>query len=508
MIQLSKKNLSSITSHPDLSIPGDEIFQAPEKVLQFGTGILLRGLPDYFIDKANKKGIFNGRIVVIKSTNKGGTDAFEKQNGLYTICVRGLESGNQVNETIINGAISRVLSASAEWKDVLACAHNPELQLIISNTTEMGIVFVEDRIDQSPPISFPGKLLAFLYERFIAFGASDESGMVIVPTELIVGNGDQLRSIVLQLAAWNQLDKAFIKWLENSNHFCNSLVDRIVPGAMNETDSKVVEQAFGYKDELMIMAEPFRLWAIESSNQKVKEVLSFAATDKGLVIAEKIEKFRDLKLRLLNGTHSFTCAISLLAGFETVKQGMDNEQMLAYVKQLMTSEIAFAIEGDLITYDEALTFAAQVVDRFRNPFLEHKWTAISANYTAKMRMRNIPLFEKYFNKTNKIPPLMAFGFAAYIVFMNCRESEDHRYYHGNGRRFLIDDEAAGYFARQWAKPDRDEMVSIILSDRDLWGYDLARIPGFAQVIAENIRLIESDGVLPAMASGRLHELTA
>jgi len=73
---LSEKNIRNIAKQQGLDIPAAELFSLPEKVLQFGTGVLLRGLPDYFIDKANKQGIFNGRVVIVKSTSQGGTDAF------------------------------------------------------------------------------------------------------------------------------------------------------------------------------------------------------------------------------------------------------------------------------------------------------------------------------------------------------------------------------------------------------------------------------------------------
>ncbi len=119
---------------------------------------------------------------------------FSQQDGLFTLCVKGIEDGNKVEETIINSSISRVLSANDEWKTILACAHNPEMQIVISNTTEVGITLVEDNIQSSPPVSFPGKLLAFLYERYKAFKGSADSGMVIIPTELIMDNGTKLRS--------------------------------------------------------------------------------------------------------------------------------------------------------------------------------------------------------------------------------------------------------------------------------------------------------------------------
>ncbi|MFL5774584.1 MAG: altronate oxidoreductase, partial [Flavisolibacter sp.] len=178
---LSAYTLKNI-DHPSVSKPADSVFQLPEKLLQFGTGVLLRGLPDYFIEKANRQGIFNGRIVVVKSTSQGGTSDFEKQDGLYTIHVRGIEDGKKIEENLINSSISRVLNAQDEWRLVLECAHDHNMSIIVSNTTEVGIQLVKEDIRNSPPKSFPGKLLAFLYERFNAFSGSEQSGMVIIPT--------------------------------------------------------------------------------------------------------------------------------------------------------------------------------------------------------------------------------------------------------------------------------------------------------------------------------------
>ena len=200
-MQLSNKAISSLRTNGKPGIPAPELLDLPERVLQFGTGVLLRGLPDYFIDQANKQGIFNGRIVVVKSTSQGGTDAFAKQDNLYTICVRGLDNGNKVDETVVNASISRVLSAADDWAAILECAANPRLQVIISNTTEVGITLVHgDDVNAAPPVSFPGKLLAFLLERYKSFKGSKESGLVIVPTDLIPVNGTKLKGIVIELA--------------------------------------------------------------------------------------------------------------------------------------------------------------------------------------------------------------------------------------------------------------------------------------------------------------------
>ena len=482
---LNTTNLSVIKSNA-VQKPEAAVFELPEKVLQFGTGVLLRGLPDYFIDKANRQGIFNGRVVVVKSTDAGGTDAFEAQDGLYTLCVRGIDKGEKVEENLISSAISRVLSAKQQWDEILKCAYNPQLQIIVSNTTEVGITLVEEDIRQKPPASFPAKLLAFLYERYKACDGEADGGMVIIPTELIVGNGDRLAEIVFTLARYNKLEDGFIEWLKTNNTFCNSLVDRIVPGKPAAEAKQQIEDDLGYTDELLIICEVYRLWAIEG-DEKVKKILSFAPADSGVIIAPDIEMYRELKLRLLNGTHTLSCGFAFLSGFNTVKEAMEDKAFGQFVHDLMLSGIAPAIPAK-VDAAEAERFGLQVLDRFRNPYINHQWISITMQYTSKMKMRVVPVLQKYFADHNKVPQHIALGFAAYLLFMKAVKKEGDRYQgEWNGKPYPINDDKAVYFFEQWKKYEADEMVQQVLSDTSLWGVNLSALPGLVQAVQNNLQ---------------------
>ncbi len=503
-MQLSRATIKKIIPQPGLLLPEEPVFGLPEKVLQFGTGVLLRGLPDYFIDKANRQGLFNGRIVLVKSTARGGTDHFDRQDGLYTLCIKGVEDGIKREETIVNASVSRVLSAADSWAEILACAHNPEMQVIISNTTEVGITLVSESISQSPPVSFPGKLLAFLRERYAAFKGSAESGMVILPTELIPDNGKKLRAIVLELARINQLDPSLIRWIETANHFCNTLVDRIVPGRLPDNERYQTEKKLGYSDPLLIMAESFRLWAIETGEERVRNILSFAAADEGIVIAPDIEKFRELKLRLLNGTHTFSCGLACLAGFGTVREAMGNEHMSAFIQQLALTEIAVAVAGTSIPYAEAVDFGKKVLDRFRNPFIDHHWSAITVQYSSKMKMRNLPLLFRYYRKTNQAPELMATGFAAFLLFMNGRPNGRGQFEGtANGKNYIVEDDQAAWFADKWKEFGAEGITDAVLSDKNFWGDDPGTLTGFIPAVRSRLRSLIQYG---AMATLRRHVL--
>ncbi len=488
---LTKENLKNISTK-NLLKPDGGLFELPEKILQFGTGVLLRGLPDYFVDKANRQGVFNGRIVVVKSTGAGDSSAFEEQDGLYTLCVRGIDAGEKIEENIISSAISRVLIANTQWKEILQCAANPELQIIISNTTEVGIQLVKEDIHQQPPNSFPGKLLAFLYERFKAFNGSRESGMVIVPTELITDNGKILQSIVLELAKFNQLEEAFIQWLVENNHFCNSLVDRIVPGTPDADTLKQLQQELGYEDNLLIMSEAYRLWAIEG-DEKISSVLSFAQINDGVVIAPDINTFKELKLRLLNGTHTLSCGLAFLAGFTTVKNAMDNEKFAAFLQSLMLNEIATSIPYQL-PENAAQDFGLKVLDRFKNPFIQHQWISITMQYSSKMRMRNIPVLLEYYKTRNEAPENFSIGFAAYLLFMKAVKAEDGKYWGKlNDQFYRINDDKAAYFYEQWQKHTPDELADAVLQNQELWGTDLSLLNGFSNAVKKNLNILIKEG---------------
>ena len=468
MPQLSKSFL--LENEPELA----PLFALPEKVLQFGTGVLLRGLPDFFIEKANRAGLFNGRVVAVKSTDRGDAGAFGRQDNLYTLCTRGLENGQKVEENLVCTAISRVLVAREKWPEVLACARNPELQIVISNTTEVGLQMLEEDVRQAPPQSFPGKLLAVLLERCQCFAGDPARGLLIVPTELIPGNGDKLKAFLLELARFNRLDAGFTQWLETACIFCNSLVDRIVPGK----PAGDLPGAPDYADELLTAAEPYRLWAIEG-DERVKKVLSFCSADPGVIIAPDIELYRELKLRLLNGTHTLSCGLAWLAGFDTVGQAMGDPLMATYIERLMLREIAPAIPFP-VAPEAAERFGRQVLERFRNPFVEHKWLSITVQYSAKMRARNVPVLLEHYRQGGGVPESIALGFAAFLLFYAPASVRNEAVFGATRASIDIQDDHAAYFFDQWEKHAPADLPRAVLSDAAFWGTDLAALPGFAE----------------------------
>ena len=501
---LSKAILKDLDGNK-MELPDQKIFELPEKVLQFGTGVFIRSFADYFIDKANKNNVFNGRIVVVKSTSNGSGNEFEEQDGLYTVCSKGIENGLIKEEFVVNASISRVLVAGSQWAEILKCAHHPEMKVVISNTTEVGIQLVEEKINENSPASFPGKLLAFLMERYHAFGGSKDSGMVIIPAELIPDNGTKLKEIILALAKYNNVDTALLAWIENDNVFCNSLVDRIVSGKPSKEELAKLENTLGYTDTLLSVSELFSLWAIEGDDL-VREVLSFSKENKGVVISENIDLYRELKLRLLNGTHTFNCGLAFLAGFKLTRDAMLDKEYGSFAAAMMHEDIAAAIPLSIPTETKA-AYANDVIERFCNPYIDHQWISITAQYTSKMKMRNLPLLFKYDELFGCSSERMVAGFAGYLLFMKAVKLEDGKYYgFANGSEYLISDDAADFYYNCWKDNNPAGVVAACFANKELWGADLKTLTGFEAAVVAKLTEIMESGVMNVLNKLELNKV--
>lgn len=474
------------------SIPNKTYFQLPEKVLQFGTGVLLRGLCDHYIDIANKQGVFNGRVVVIKSTP--GDNEFETQDNLYTVCLRGVNEQGNIEQNWLNASISRVLVAQQQWNDICKLAISTDIEIVLSNTTEVGIVYQRENVldEDIVPESYPAKLTQLLYKRFKHFNGDTSKGWIIIPTELVANNGTLLKQIVLQQIEANQLASEFKNWVINANYFCNSLVDRIVPGKPKGDLLEKINNALPYDDNLKLVAELYNLWAIEG-DEAVSSKLSFAKVCPEVIVEKDIDIYRELKLRLLNGSHSFHCGLAHLAGFKIVRDAFLDINFKNFATHLIYDEIASAIPYKI---DETTKkkFADSLFNRLVNPYLDHQWLDITLHYSSKMKMRNIALVENYYTIHNKPPKYMAAGFAAYILFMNGTKKEDCCYYgNSNGGEYKINDKEAVYFNELYSNNSIEDVVTKVLSNTQLWGVDLTKLNGFQQQIIEHINKIKTLG---------------
>jgi Mannitol-1-phosphate/altronate dehydrogenases len=297
------------------ALPPATLLDLPERGVMFGTGALLRGLVGHLLDESNRAGKFNGRIVAIGSTGSGRDDLLNSQDGLFTLLGEGVQDGRTVRAYKVISSISRAISA-AQWDSVLQVARNPDIGVIFSNTTEVGIALEKnDGPELLPPKSFPAKLTRFLFERARAFDYSASAGVIVVPCELIDRNGELLGELALQLAEEWRLGDRFTQWLCESVSFANTLVDRIVSGAPDLGRMDAIEAELGFRDSLVTVCEPYRMLAVEGDD-KVREWVGHVSVDPGFFATDEVGPYRERKVRILNGGHTTMVPAALLAGLE------------------------------------------------------------------------------------------------------------------------------------------------------------------------------------------------
>ena len=481
----------------DPEMPPPTAIGLPERAVQFGTGAFLRGFIDYFIDAANRQGVFGGSVVAVGSTQSGRDALLNDQHCLYTLAIRGLERGVPMERHRVVASVSRAISAAGQWAAVLDVARNSNIALVFSNTTEIGITLDEnDRADLDPPRSFPGKLTRFLYERATAFDYDVARGLVVLPCELLENNGTQLGEIVRALSTRWRLGPRFEQWLDHGVVFCNTLVDRIVTGAPAADDAVRLREQLGYDDRLITVCEPYRLFAIEG-DAALRSRLGFATADPGIVVTPDISAFRERKVRVLNGAHSAMAPVALLCGLETVRDAMEDERVGAFVRDIMLDEIV-----PTLTVDGGEQFADSALERFANPFIHHALIDITLQATTKLRIRVVPSILAFHQRTGQIADGLAFAFAAHLLFLRGGVQGDRR---ARGQAVPADGAGDGVRAL-WRRIDADTnealgaLVERVCADASLWGADLSRVPGFVRVVSDHLARCCREGVRAALAA--------
>lgn len=461
--------------------------ELPERVLQFGTGMLLRAVCAASVDAANRDGAFGGRIVVVQSTPHGRANTINAQGGLFTLVERGLKHGAPVEHLHVIGSISRALVADTEWQAVRDVAARPELQVIVSNVTEAGF-----RADGT----FPARLTDLLHFRFARL--PDGPPVFVIPTELVDENGPRLAAMVERLAEGRERGRQFREWLGRQVRFCSSLVDRITTGTPGPDEHAALEDRLGYRDALLTVTEPHLLWAIEADPATLRETFAIDVTPESVIFASDIAFYRERKLRLLNGVHTATAPLALLAGVRTVREATEHPRLGAFLRHILFAEIAPATD---LPADRAAAFGRVAIDRFKNPWLEHEWRVIATNQTAKLRLRVVPAIIAFARKRGQVPQGLALSCAAYLRWARFRPAEER-------------DADFPLIERHWRAVDPhpalgpvpattwEQLAASALADIGLWGVDLARLPGFLEATTRWLLALERSGVEPALAALR------
>lgn len=452
----------------------------PVKVLQFGEGNFLRAFVDWIIDKLNEETDFNGGICVVQPIKEGLVQMLNEQDGLYHVWLNGISHGQKINEKRLITSILRGINPYNDYNSFLKLAENDELRFVFSNTTESGIVFESsDKSIEQLPAGFPGKLTVLLYQRFKYYNGAANKGLIIIPCELIDKNGANLKAAILQYAKHFQLPQEFTNWINTSNYFCNTLVDRIVPGYPKESILQV-QQELQYEDKLVVKAEPFYLWVIEGPDLVKKE---FPTEELGLQVkfVKDITPYRTRKVRILNGAHTSIVHRAYLEGLRTVEEVINNSKMNSFLEAIIFKEIIPTLD---LPESELVEFANDVLERFNNPFIRHELISITLNSISKFKVRVLPSILEYRNRFNKWPENLLQSFAALLVF-----------YKGDWKNEKIQlndsEEVLSLLKNAWKGKTFD--LEGILSNSSLWGENLTQLNGLTEQVQLNInKLLEKE----------------
>lgn len=460
----------------------------PLKVMQFGGGNFLRAFVDWMIHVLNEETDFNGGVAIIKPTERGDYKDLKAQEGLFTVVLDGIKNGQLIAEKTVINCVQEIIHAYTEWKAYLDLAKNADIRFIVSNTTEAGIRFNEnDGFTDNPPKEFPAKLTLWLYQRFVHFNGAADKGCIMLPCELIEDNGAVLKQTIISYADHWNLEQDFKDWIDNSNYFGSTLVDRIVSGYPSDRETEIQIQ-LGYIDDLLVAGEYYHSWVIQGDDIIQKE-LPFDKTNLNVQFVKDLAPYREMKVRILNGAHTSMVPVGYLSGIRFVKEAMNDETVSNFVETLLKEEVAKTLDFPLEIKENFIT---DVLDRFRNPLLKHQLISISLNSTSKFVSRLLPTLKDFYASENKLPKRIVFGLSALI-----------RMYGGtfNGENIVLNDEieTLNTFKENWKKYNAkslklNDLVEAILSDVSIWGEDLTKFNGLVELVTLYIKSIDEIGV--------------
>ncbi len=470
----------------------------PIKVLQIGDGVFLRAFVDWMIDVANEKGTFDGGVAIAKARPGGSPRPFAAQENLFTVLLRGRVDGREVVDRRIVSSVQLALDPDTEWNRFLAIAASPDLRFVVSNTTEAGIVEVEEPLDPKVcPNSFPAKVAALLKARWSTLGP-DAPGLVFLPCELIEANGTTLRRMVLGHARRWGLEAAFVDWIEDNNVFVDTLVDRIVAG-YPEGEKATLFGEWGYEDPLAVAAEPFHVWVIQGPKAIAAE-LPLADAGLDVIWTDDLKPYRTRKVRILNGGHTASALAAYLAGLDTVEAMTRDPQISAFLRRVLIDEI---VPQAPLPEAERRAYAATVLERFGNPFIRHELLSIALNSVSKWVVRVLPTIEDWVKDGKPAPDGLAFSLASLLWFYR-GQRETGSVFGGRDRgAYPIRDDAyvLDIMVAAWAGVARGDAPAIarrLLAEPRLWGKDLTTVGDLSAQVETAIAAIEDAGVRGAL----------
>ena len=476
--RLSASSLAHI-SHPRVSLPPSRALAEGVGILHLGIGAFHRAHQAVFTEDAAVVADEPGwGICGVTQRSSAVVDQLRPQDCLYAVLERG--SGDPTVRVVQQ--VSDVLFAADESDRLTGRFADPAVRIITLTVTEKGYRrAASGGLDLADPVvradlgggsrSTVGQLVRGLQAR----AAAGAGGLSVLSCDNLTDNGHVVRRLVLDFcaalpAAEGQEAAA---WIEQHVSFPSSMVDRIVP-ATTDADRADAAALLGVVDEALVVAEPFRQWVIEDAFAAGRPAWERAGAD----LVADVAPFEQLKLRMLNGTHSTLAYLGALRGYDTIAEAVADDELAGAARSLMQQDVIPTLAQppglDVAAYGD------QVLDRFANPALRHRTTQVAMDGSQKLPLRLLGTVRDRL-ASGHVPEAAALGVAAWMAYVATGQDR-------NGRPLPLDDPLAPRL-REAAGPGRDAaaVVDGLLGVSEVFDEDLRDSAGFRDSLVGHVK---------------------
>ncbi|WVD61512.1 fructuronate reductase [Orbus mooreae] len=445
------------------------------RIVHLGFGAFHRAHQALFTDRLLKTGKSDWAICEVNIV--GGEQLIEdirKQNHLYTV----LEKGATSQEAFIIGSVKESLLAPTDGiETILQKMADPIVEIVSLTVTEKGYCILPggagldlnnalikaDLANPTQPQSAPGVIVEALARRM----AKGVPSFTALSCDNIPENGLMLKMAILGLA--QARDKKLAEWIENNTTFPCTMVDRIVPAATNETLDEIQQVLGGMYDPCGIACEPFIQWVIEDNFVTGRPNWN----EVGAEFVSDVVPYEEMKLRMLNGSHSFLAYLGYLAGYQHINDCMADEYYRKATAQLMMKQQAPTLH--VPGHVNLQQYADKLIERFTNPSLKHKTWQIAMDGTQKLPQRMLDSI-RFHIKNGSDYSLLALGVAGWMRYVGGIDD--------SGQTIDVRDPMAEQLKNIVSTTkDGQERVDNLLALTTVFGADLPNNPQFKQTVA-------------------------
>ena len=393
------------------------------RIVHIGFGAFHRAHQALFTDRLLNKG--NSDWAICEVNIVGGEELINdirKQDHLYTV----LEKGATSKQAYIIGSVKESLLAPIDGIEaILEKMADPVVEIVSLTVTEKGYCMLpggagldlnnqlikSDLSSPTKPMSAPGVIVEALYRRM----QRGLKSFTALSCDNMPENGLVLKKAILDLA--NARDPELAQWIETNTTFPCTMVDRIVPAATAETLTEIQDVLGGMFDPCGIACEPFIQWVIEDNFVTARPNWN----EVGAEFVDNVVPYEEMKLRMLNGSHSFLAYLGYLAGYENINDCMNDEAYKQATLSLMLQQQAPTL--NVPPQVNLQQYAEKLIERFSNPSLKHRTWQIAMDGTQKLPQRLLDSI-RWHIKHNSDFSLLALGVAGWMRYVG--GIDDHK----------------------------------------------------------------------------------